>query len=877
MTKRPRRRGLRAVLVGACAALAGLALPAAAQAALDVTSFTTSLSSTTAGAHADYTAAWMFDAGPGGPSEQWRSLELAMPAGLIGNARTTPTCSPAAFADPNQACPADSQVGEIMLNVVPGFDIPGWIYNLDANPSQPARLGIRIDFGGSFLPVGVVNVAVRNGGDYGLTSTMTGVARQIPISGLSMTLFGVPADHGVATDRRPFMVNGTECDSALTSTIVVDSYQDPDTKETASHTMPSFTECGTLPFEPRLAVQPERAIVDKPSALNVDIVVPQSDDPDGRSSSALRNAGVRLPEGVSINPSLAHDRTACSDDAFGRNSGAPTACPAGSKIGSVGLDVPALRQPLPGDIYLGEPKAGNPFRLFVVAEGIGVRVKLEGSVQPDPNTGQMLTTFDGNPPVPFSRFHLRFAGGDRAALLMPTTCGSKQATASFTPWSGNPPAGATAAFNVFADNESGACPEQQPFAPTFSAGVTNAKSGADTGFSMSIGRPDGHQMLKSLKLEMPTGLLGRLANFPLCPNDRANAGTCSEDSLVGGVIVSAGSGDGPLNVAGRVFITEPPKPGQIAGLSIVVPAVAGPYNLGTPVVRAGITVNPDTSLTVESDPFPEILSGIPLRIKQLIVTLDRGGFMLNPTDCSPKTIEATLVSTGGAESKVASPFALNGCPGLPFAPIMSIATDAPVTGHATGITVGIDVPAGSSAMRVVNVVLPSSLGANLEGPLQTPCTPADFAADKCADSARVGEASANTPVLPSELRGPIYFIENLEGNGLPKLGVRLKGAVQIDVIGDVTINPSGRIVTSFPAIPDVPISHFELKLQGGEQGVLTAGAVCSGKQSAYVQMIGHTGKEHAGQVPVTVNGCKAKSASKKSKSAKKAKRKDKKR
>jgi hypothetical protein len=363
-------------------------------------------------------------------------------------------------------------------------------------------------------------------------------------------------------------------------------------------------------------------------------------------------------------------------------------------------------------------------------------------------------------------------------------------------------------------------------------------------------------------MRLPAGLQGRLAAFPLCPNDKANAGTCSDDSLVGGVTVSAGSGNSPLNVPGRVYLTEPPKPGQIAGLSIVTPAVAGPYHLGTPVVRTGITVNPDTSLTVESDPLPTILSGVPLRIKQVIVTLDRQGFMLNPTDCSPKVIEGTITSTDGTEAAVSSPFGVHGCSALPFDPLFTVGTAMPSkVGGVTGIRVNLGGTAGHSNARQVQLVLPKELGSRLEGPIQSPCTETDFAQDKCAEASRIGTAEANTPLLPEKLAGPVYFLENKAG-GLPKLAVRLKGALMLDVLGDVALTGGGRIVTTFPAVPDVPLTNFELVLEGGDKGVLTAAQMCGKKVVADLALIGHSGKQVTRQTKVDVFGCGTKAASK---------------
>lgn len=897
-------RGRRSRLARVAAALvamlaASLTVATSASAEFDVTSFSFSATTPQAGAHADVTLSVDLSSidllGFPYPEESLRELQLELPPGLIGNAADMPACPRSALTENwgTDSCPMETQVGIAETrHFLPFFPLTGGvlrlpIWNIVPGPGEPALLAIAAP-----QPI-LISFGVRSGQDYGLTATSRSIP-QLAVLGMDITLWGVPADPshdaergscGVSIDpadlcpigieRKPFMVNPTDCTQEAGAKLRLRSYEQPDRWIERTAPQPKPTGCDQLSFEPHISVTPQNPVVDQPTATRVTLGIRQNEDPDGLGSPALRDVIVRMPKGMTINPSVAHDRTACSDGAFAINSGAAAACPAGSKIGTIGLDVPALRDPLPGDVYLAEPKPGAPFRLFLYAESQGVRVKLQGDILPDPETGRITAVFSNNPQVPFRTFNLSFLGGDRAVLLMPRECGTTQVEATFTPYSSSNGTFAASAMRTVGDAEGGPCPDPRPFGPTFEAGVTNDRAGEDTGFTVAFGRPDGHQILSRLKLHLSAGLLGRLAAFPLCPNDRANVGTCSEDSMVGGTIVSAGSGKSPLNVAGRVFITEPPKPGQIAGLSIVVPAIVGPYDLGTVVVRAGITVNPDTSLTVEADPLPTMLSGIELRIKQVIVNMDRPGFMFNPTDCSPKTITGSLVSTEGAEVGVASPFSVRGCADMPLAGKVAISTTAPVQdGGTTGLTFNLGGLPGHSNVRQVQVVLPSGMGARLDGPLQTPCTESDFAADACRESARVGVAKATTPVLSEALSGKVYFIENPRGNALPRLGIRLKGALTLDVIGDVEVTRGGRVATTFPAVPDVPITEFVLDLDEGENAVLSAAGLCGKTNLANVDVIGHTGKLVRERVPVKVDGCRgASSAKSKAKTGKKSKKK----
>lgn len=889
-----------AVLAAVAAAALATAPTASAVGEFDVTSFDTSLSSLQAGAYADQVVSIayqpdMMDGFPfASPAEGLRSLVLDLPPGQIGNIAKFPACPREILQDVGgvgaEPCPEESQVGSIRLTTTTfGFDQTNDypIYNMEPGRGQPARLAMVL--GQISQPV---DITVRTGDDYGLRASTTDIPTNLPFKAMVISLWGVPADpsHDAlrfpcgsnlmppgsecpsSAPRIPFMQNPTDCTKEMTTTLRVRSYHKPNDWIVRTSTLPAPTGCDQLTFEPTIDITAVNPVVDEPTAVTVGIQVPENTDPDGLSSPALRRAIVQMPKGMTINPALAFDRTACSDGAFGLRNDHRSVCPADSKIGSFGIDVPALRAPLPGDIYLGEPTHDNPFRLFLFAEGQGVRVKLEGSILPDPETGQITAVFDETPQVPFRGFQLRFVGGQRSALLMPRACGTSEIRASFTPYSSSTPASASHVLRTFGDEQGGSCDAVRPFKPSFTAGVTNAGAGEDTGFTVAFGREDGHQMISRLNLQMPAGLLGRLSAVPLCPNEQADRGTCSEESLVGGTIVSAGSGDTPLTVPGRVYLTAPPKPGQIAGLSIVVPAIAGPYDLGTAVVRAGITVNPDTSLTVESDPLPTMLSGIELRIKRVIVNMDRPGFMLNPTDCSPKKVTGSLISTDGVEVGVGNPFGVRGCANLPLEGKVAISTKVPTKdGGTTGLTFNLGGLPGHSNVRQVQVVLPSGMGARLDGPLQAPCTESDFAADACMESARVGVARATTPVLPEELSGNVYFIENPGGNALPRLGIRLKGAVTLDVIGDVEVTRGGRVVTTFPAIPDVPISDFVLDLDEGRNAVLSAAGLCGKINYANVDVIGHSGKQVTQRVPVAVEGCRAASSSK-AKTGKKGKK-----
>lgn len=794
-----------------------------------------------------------------------REIAVDLPIGLVGNPQALPTCTMAQFFA--TMCPVKSQIGHLAVSPY-GSNFTdemldmffGQIYNLGGDGQHPAVFGMNV------VPTlgifAVLRTEVR--ADGGLRVTTDALPRTNPLVENKLTFWGVPADNNPANPtpgvdspewpRQPFMSSPTDCTQFPTTRVKVTSYEGR--TDTASHTQPDKpVNCDSMTFEPHITAQPTRREAGAPTGLRVDIIVPQTTGADERVTPHLRDVTVKLPDGLTINAGTARDLSACSDAEYGLGRETPARCPRGSKIGKVGIATPLLPNPIPGDIYMGEPKPGELFRLFIYVEGQGVRLKIPGTLQLDPATGQVTAVFRDNPQMPFTRFSLEFRGGNNAALALPTTCGTKKTVAGMTSWAGQA-APLEHAFQVYGNDAGDACADPQPFKPSFVAGTTTADAGGDTGLSLTFGRGDQDEYLGKLEMDLPHGLLGRLADFPRCPLATAMANQCSDESLVGGVKVAAGAGNALLHLPGKVYLTEAPKAGQIAGLAIVVRALAGPYDLGTVVVKTGITVNPDTSLSVESDPLPTMLEGVPLRIRQVTVDVDRPGFMFNPTDCSPKRIEATISSAGGTQVGLGSPFQVRGCSKLEFSPPMTIEATAPhPLTRVMGLEVNLGGIGGQTNPRQVQVVLPPQIGARLDGPVQTQCTEAQFAIDACPAESRVGTSRADTPILSTPLIGDVFFLENVTGGNLPRMAVRLKGEVLLDLIADVEITAGGRYTTTFGAVPDVPISNFRLKLEEGSQAILTSAPICGRKLSAERNMIAHNGKFTNDRIPVTVAGC----------------------
>jgi hypothetical protein len=330
---------------------------------------------------------------------------------------------------------------------------------------------------------------------------------------------------------------------------------------------------------------------------------------------------------------------------------------------------------------------------------------------------------------------------------------------------------------------------------------------------------------------MPEGLLGKIAGIPLCGEVAANAGSCGSvmpGSRVGSVTASAGSGSHPFWQSGEVFLTGGYGGGSF-GLSIVVPAVAGPYNLGDIVVRAAIFINRETgAVKVVSNPFPQMVDGVPLRIQTVDVTVgENDAFTFNPTNCSQQAVTGTVSSTEGASVGVSTPFAVSGCASLPFKPVLSASTAGRASkagGASLDVRVsskgGPQVGGGEANIKSVKVDLPLQLPSRLTT-LQKACLAVVFEANPagCPKESDVGTATAVTPLLSSPLSGPAYLVSH--GNAkFPDLEVVLQGEGVVLVLDGSTDIKHGITSSTFKTVPDAPVSSFELKLPTGKFSAL---------------------------------------------------------
>ena len=822
--------------------------------------FVVSTSNNQAGAHPDLTTSFSFSTvltqGNVEPNQSVKDIEVDLPAGLIGDPHAAATCTNAELE--SGGCPTSSQVGTVSLVAALFGPTPSPltfpVYNVTPAPGQPATFAFAVLF-----PIAQLATSVRTGSDYGLTTTIGDVNQAAVVFGSTLTLWGIPADHnGSGAPRQAFLRNPTTCGGPLTTTLRVDSWQNPGTFVSATATTPAVIGCGEVGFDPSITVRPDTSAADSPSGIDVDVSVPQNSNPDGVAESDLQNASVTLPQGFSISPSSADGLHACSPAQIALGSAAQASCPSSSTIGTAEIDSPLLSDPLKGSIYLAQ-QGQNPFNsllaIYVVAQADGVLLKLPGRIDLNPTTGQVTTTFDNDPQLPFTDFKLDFFGGPRAVIASPTACGTYSATSQITGWNGATASPSGGSFTIDSGCVNG-------FAPTFTAGVTNVQAGAYTPFVLSFSRGDTDQGLSGLSVTLPPGLLARPAGVPLCSDADANAGTCPSDSQVGTVRIASGAGSDPFFLPGIVYLTGPYKGGPY-GLAVVTPAVAGPLNLGTVVVRQSIQINPtNAQVTVVSDPLPSILDGIPLRLRRVDVTLDRPGFMINPTSCNATLLTATLTSTGGLSAPVSSRFQVGDCAGLGFGPKLKLGLTGKHqtrSGSHPTLTATLTTRSGQANLRTAKVTLPLSLALDPKNS-QHLCSYAvaqavHGGAVGCPASSIVGSATAVTPLLSGPLSGPVYLVQGIRiSHGqqirtLPSLLIPLRGQLALDLRATTSVNSASKLVTTFASIPDAPVSKFTLTISGGRRGLLVITGrsrnICSAPQVATATLGAQSGKSVA--------------------------------
>jgi hypothetical protein len=590
-------------------------------------------------------------------ADEVRDLDFQLPPGLIINPATVPQ---------------NNAVGMVQVSEA-GKIVPAAVYNLAPAPGELARFGFTLE--GARV---VADVSVGTGGEDGMTLSMEDIP-QLAIESVKLTLGGPSISR--------FLRLPTSCAESLSTMVRGESWGG----ETAflSASFSQMTGCERLPFDPLLSIAPDAGEADTPSGYELDLNVPQNEDPEGLASADLENATVTLPEGVGISLSAADGLRACTEAQVGLGSEAAVSCPDASKIGTVAIHTPLLADPLQGAVYLAsssENPSGSPLAIYISAEdpAAGVVVELEGEIEANRLTGQLTIVLRELPQLQIGSLEVHFFGGERSLLSTPPTCGLATSTSALQPWSGGSTAVPSSSFEIEAGMDGTACSAAQPFDPTFQATSTTAGA-TDTYGSLSllISRTASEQQLATITVQAPPAVAQLLAGVPACGEPQASQGACPAASEVGTVAAQAGLGSYPANLDGEIYLTGP-YGGAAQGLEFVLPVEPGPFELGTVIIRASAQIEPGTGrLSIATGPLPSFADGAPLQFKALLLALDRGPLRISPNGCEALTVTGTISSAQGSSTTIATePFgaAFSPCPPQAGIPPADVAKAGGVTG-----------------------------------------------------------------------------------------------------------------------------------------------------------------------------------------------------
>ncbi len=856
------------------------------------------------------------------PVESTKNLVFYLPLGMLGNPTVADTC-PASIVETSQGatgCPPGSKVGTILPMILsnvfantPDATHAHGVYSVAPEKGYAAEFAFTSNNITFFLYANVV----RRDGTYMIRLSVPGVPLVSALVGFVATFYGdiqekyISGFQEFTYDRGSFLTDPVDCQENLAAreaSVALDTWEHPDAALTIGATTPAFSTlqgCDRLSISAGLKVTPETTQAEAPSGYETELEVPQApNSASGLGTPPAKDVSVTLPLGTTISPAAANGLQACPQtgpsgiDIEGPESEEITAdglarpgaghCPLASRIATIKASTPLLHEELTGHLFLATPgcggegqsactmadaENGNLVGIYLELEAphADVIVKLKGSATIRQGSGQITVKFDENPQFPLERLVVSTKQGAHAPLANSPVCGAATSNALVTPWStpATGPATAESRFNVNWYGAGGGCPASAPFAPEFAAGTTVPLAAAASPFALDLGRRDREQSIGTLSTTLPEGLLANLTKIARCPEPQASQASltaCPANSQLGTTTVAVGSGSDPYYVSGKVFFTGA-YAGAPFGLSVVVPAVAGPFNLGNVLVRARLYIDPHTSrATAISDPLPQERDGVPLRLRVLKISLSNREFVLNPTNCAVKSITGTVTSTSGASAAISSPFAVQGCNLLPFKPAFSATTEAKATkANGTGVKLKITYPSGKEA-NIAKLVLgfPKQLPVRLET-LQKACRATTFEANPgaCSPESVVGNAVVHTPILTSPLTGPIYLVSYGSAK-FPDAVLVLQGeGITLEVDGQSFVSHKGALTATFASVPDAPFSTFEAVLPHGPHSQFTSvktvgrahGSQCGQKLVVPLTLVAQNGAQIKKKVPMTIKGC----------------------
>jgi hypothetical protein len=875
-----------------------------------------------------------------------RNVSLQAPPGLAENQTAIEDCSQAEFhthrtspyeaSQSGESCLQESQVGVVRVTKEGGSSRDFGLFNLTPPEGVPAELGFA-PFGQHVLLDSHVGAAE---GEYALSLSAKDIPQSLEVIGLEVSIWGVPwaavndsqrgnclneaepevgwakCSVGEPSNVFPFayLTLPSSCEGALGFGVRASSWQGGGevsaqalNRDTGGNSAPQ-EGCDSLAFEP----QPNGFLTDtkasSASGYNFRLKVNYEGLllPRLRAPAQSKEVHLTLPTGVTINPSVGAGLGVCTPGQYASETDHWTqesGCPATSKIGDFRLHSPLYREWIAGGIYLAQaddPRtsahgAENPFdsliAVYLIAKSPerGILVKVAGQIDPDPTTGSLSASFQTLPQLPYTDLEVNFRSGQRAPMITPPFCGAARSQIELGAWAaGLKPLSAHTDSAIETGIERGPCPTgaTPPFKPEAVAGGVNSNVNSYTPYFVHLTRRDTEQEITSYSLDLPKGIVGKLAGIPFCPDAaiaaaRVNRGvaettnpSCPAASQVGRTLTGYGVGAALTYAEGRIYLAGPYN-GAPLSLVTINPATVGPFDLGTVVVRSAFDVDPlSAQLQIDSsasDRIPHIIDGIPLHLRDVRVYIDRQEFTHNPSSCEPSNLVSTLTGSGASfassaddsTAKIEKHFQLLNCLTLGFKPDLGLALKgATKRGGFPALRATFEArgPQDSNLKRI-EVDMPHQLFL-AQNHIRKVCTRVQFNDDQCPADSIYGTAVAFTPLLDEPLRGNVYLRSS--DNKLPDLVTQLhSGAIEIDLEGKIGPSKRGGIQAFFDNLPDAPLDRFVMNLGGGKRGLLTNSVdVCAAPPFATVAAVAQNNRGAAFRSLLHSSSCRKRARAK---------------
>jgi hypothetical protein len=230
-------------------------------------------------------------------------------------------------------------------------------------------------------------------------------------------------------------------------------------------------------------------------------------------------------------------------------------------------------------------------------------------------------------------------------------------------------------------------------------------------------------------------------------------------------------------------------------------------------------------------------------MRSIQVNIDRPNFMINPTNCSPFSVDSQGIGDQGTGAAFSSPFNAVNCFALPFKPRMTmreLGRKATARSQNPALQFDLTTRPGDANIKTVSVTLPKAYEID-QSHLGNICSRTQLEREHCAGRQPIGTAVTRTPLLEQPLTGLAYAVS---GYGkLPHVVFILGGQVTVMPEAVSSSVQGGRLKTTVPVVPDVPIGHFRLSLFGGKKGYFTnTRNLCAQPVVSTVEIIGQNGK-----------------------------------